>query len=39
MLMFVGEFNAGKSAFINALVDHEVATEGSLPTAERVTSS
>src|SRR5215210_8096865 len=37
MLVVVGEFNAGKSAFINALVGHEVAAEGSLPTTERVT--
>ena len=37
MLVVVGEFNAGKSAFINALVGRDVAAEGSLPTTEKVT--
>ena len=30
--MLVGEFNAGKSAFINALVGAEVMPEGVTPT-------
>lgn len=37
LLVVVGEFNAGKSAFINALLGEEVTNEGSLPTTDRVT--
>ena len=32
LLVIVGEFNAGKSAFINALIGEEVMPEGVLPT-------
>jgi len=32
----VGEFNAGKSAFINALIGHEVLSEGVTPTTTQV---
>jgi len=34
----VGEFNAGKSAFVNALVGDKVLDEGVTPTTTRVTS-
>ena len=37
LLVVVGEFNAGKSAFINALVNEDVTAEGSLPTTDRIT--
>ena len=37
LLVVVGEFNAGKSAFINALMNEEVTAEGSLPTTDRIT--
>lgn len=37
LLVIVGEFNAGKSAFVNALLGDEIAREGSLPTADQVT--
>ncbi|MDQ3386385.1 MAG: dynamin family protein [Actinomycetota bacterium] len=37
LLVIVGEFNAGKSAFVNALIGDEVAKEGSLPTTAQVT--
>jgi small GTP-binding protein len=37
LLVIVGEFNAGKSAFINALVGAEVAPEGVTPTTARIT--
>lgn len=37
LLVVVGEFNAGKSAVINALVGERVALEGILPTTAQVT--
>lgn len=37
LLVVVGEFNAGKSAVINALVGETVAEEGITPTTARVT--
>ncbi len=37
LLVIVGEFNAGKSAFINALLGGEIAREGTLPTTDQVT--
>jgi small GTP-binding protein len=37
LLVIVGEFNAGKSAFVNALLGEDIAEEGSLPTTARVT--
>ena len=37
LLVVVGEFNAGKSAFINALVGTPVVPEGVTPTTARVT--
>ncbi|HET7478085.1 MAG TPA: dynamin family protein [Rubrobacteraceae bacterium] len=37
LLVIVGEFNSGKSAFINALLGAEVATEGVTPTTDRIT--
>ncbi|QIN79770.1 hypothetical protein GBA65_15895 [Rubrobacter marinus] len=37
LLVVVGEFNAGKSAFINALINEDVTAEGSLPTTDRIT--
>mgnify|MGYP000057755726 CR=1 FL=1 len=36
LLVVVGEFNAGKSAFINALLGQEVLEEGVTPTAARI---
>ncbi len=36
LLVIVGEFNAGKSAFINALLGQAVLTEGVTPTTSRV---
>lgn len=36
LLVIVGEFNAGKSAFINALVGHQVAQEGVTPTTAQI---
>lgn len=36
LLVIVGEFNAGKSAFVNALVGAEVLTEGVTPTTTEV---
>ena len=36
LLVVVGEFNAGKSAFINALVGSPVAAEGVTPTTAEV---
>src|SRR4051812_19307119 len=36
LLVIVGEFNAGKSAFINALVGERVLQEGVTPTTARV---
>lgn len=37
LLVIVGEFNSGKSAFINALLGAEVSTEGVTPTTDRIT--
>jgi small GTP-binding protein len=37
LLVIVGEFNSGKSAFINALLGAPVALEGVTPTTDRVT--
>ncbi len=37
LLVIVGEFNSGKSAFINALLGSEVAVEGPTPTTNRIT--
>ena len=36
LLIVVGEFNAGKSALINALLGREVLAEGVTPTTQRV---
>jgi small GTP-binding protein len=36
LLVVVGEFNSGKSAFINALVGHQVLTEGVTPTTAKI---
>lgn len=36
LLVIVGEFNAGKSAFINALLGQKLLTEGVTPTTTRV---
>ena len=36
LLVVVGEFNAGKSAFINALLGHSVLKEGVTPTTTQV---
>ncbi len=36
LLVIVGEFNAGKSAFINALLGQQVLEEGATPTTTRV---
>ena len=37
LLVIVGEFNSGKSAFINALLDADFAQEGVTPTTDRIT--
>ncbi len=37
LLVIVGEFNSGKSAFINALLGAEVSTEGVTPTTDKIT--
>jgi small GTP-binding protein len=37
LIVFVGEFNAGKSALINALLGQKVLAEGATPTTSRVT--
>ena len=37
LLVIAGEFNAGKSAFINALIGEPVLTEGVTPTTAHVT--
>jgi len=37
LLVIVGEFNSGKSAFINALLGAEIAAEGVTPTTDRIT--
>src|SRR5688572_31409041 len=36
LLVIVGEFNAGKSAFINALIGSKVAAEGVTPTTAHI---
>ena len=36
LLVIVGEFNAGKSAFINALLGHRFLTEGVTPTSTQI---
>jgi small GTP-binding protein len=36
MIVVVGEFNAGKSAFVNALLGHRVFEEGVTPTTARI---
>jgi small GTP-binding protein len=36
LLVIVGEFNAGKSAFINALIGQRVLQEGVTPTTDRI---
>ncbi len=36
LLVVVGEFNAGKSAFINALLGQKLLTEGVTPTTHRI---
>jgi small GTP-binding protein len=36
LLVIVGEFNSGKSAFINALLGAEIAEEGVTPTTDRI---
>ena len=37
LLVVVGEFNSGKSAFINALLGAEISEEGVTPTTDRIT--
>jgi small GTP-binding protein len=37
LLVIVGEFNSGKSAFVNALLGAEVSEEGVTPTTDRIT--
>src|ERR1041385_9265977 len=37
LLVVVGEFNAGKSALVNALLGAKVLPEGATPTTSRVT--
>src|SRR4051812_2129842 len=37
LLVVVGEFNAGKSAFINTLLRQDVLEEGVIPTTNQVT--
>lgn len=37
LLVIVGEFNAGKSAFVNALLGANVSREGVTPTTDRIT--
>jgi small GTP-binding protein len=37
LLVIVGEFNSGKSAFINALLGADVSAEGVTPTTDRIT--
>ena len=36
LLVVVGEFNAGKSAFVNALVGEQVLQEGVTPTTAAI---
>ena len=37
LLVIVGEFNSGKSAFVNALLGSEVSKEGVTPTTDTIT--
>src|SRR5215475_4392515 len=37
LLVIAGEFNSGKSSFINALLGDKVLTEGVTPTTDRIT--
>ena len=37
LLVIVGEFNSGKSAFVNALLDADISAEGVTPTTDRIT--
>src|ERR687894_2410909 len=37
LLVIVGEFNSGKSAFINSLLGVDLAEEGVTPTTDRIT--
>jgi small GTP-binding protein len=37
LLVVVGEFNAGKSAFLNVLLGHDLLEEGVTPTTSRIT--
>ncbi len=37
LLVIVGEFNSGKSAFVNALLGVDIAEEGVTPTTDRIT--
>src|ERR687893_203562 len=37
LLVIVGEFNSGKSAFVNALLGADVSEEGVTPTTDRIT--
>src|ERR671912_2740298 len=37
LLVIVGEFNSGKSAFVNALLEADIAEEGVTPTTSRIT--
>ena len=37
LLVIVGEFNSGKSAFINALLGADISAEGVTPTTDRIT--
>src|ERR1044072_7974449 len=37
LMVVVGEFNAGKSALVNALLGEKVLREGATPTTSRVT--
>src|SRR5215204_2329455 len=37
LLVIVGEFNSGKSAFINALLGAQISGEGVTPTTDRIT--
>jgi ribosome biogenesis GTPase A len=37
LVVVVGEFNAGKSALVNALLGEKVLAEGATPTTSRVT--
>jgi small GTP-binding protein len=37
LLVIVGEFNSGKSAFVNALLGADISAEGVTPTTDRIT--